>query len=300
MPSNSPLDRLTLSQRILVAVALLIVAGIIVGIRGCQEQPGPQPGPPREPQKPLANRNVKYGYPAEAKADPASKDAYLIERPQYVLSYNDSKRIPNWVCWNLNKADIGNTKRAVGFDPDPDLPKSFVRVKHSDYTGFGFDRGHLCPSKDRSDTEENNKITFYTTNIMPQSPACNRGGWERFESYCRDLTRDGSELYIAAGPHGQGGTGEHGKRETIGKAGEITVPAACWKVVMVVPNSEEMPTHATRTLAVWMPNDQTVPEDWKPYAVTVAEVEKRTGYKFFPVVPDDVGDPIKSRLDRGR
>jgi endonuclease G len=44
-----------------------------------------------------------------------------------------------------------------------------------------------------------------------------------------------------------------------------------------------------------MPNDQTVSEDWKPYAVSVAEVERRTGYKFFPLVPDDVAGPIKSR-----
>jgi endonuclease G len=60
-----------------------------------------------------------------------------------------------------------------------------------------------------------------------------------------------------------------------------------------------MPTQTTRTLAVWMPTDKTVPEDWKPYAVSVAEVEKRTGYKFFPVVPDDIANTIKTHVDRG-
>ena len=46
----------------------------------------------------------------EAKADPASKEAYLIERPQYVMSYNDKKKTVNWVCWQLVKKDVGNPK----------------------------------------------------------------------------------------------------------------------------------------------------------------------------------------------
>jgi endonuclease G len=296
MPSNSPLDRLSPTQRIAVAALILVVAGIVALVSRRKEQPAP---PPDEPGQLLTNRNVRFGMPAGAKADPAQRDAYLIERAQYVLSYNDSKKTSNWVCWNLNKDDIGKTERAPGFEPDPDLPKDFLHVKQSDYTGSGFDRGHMCPSKDRSDSPDNNRITFYTTNIVPQAPNCNRKGWERFEAHCRDLIHNGGELYIAAGPHGQGGTGEHGERKTVGKAAEVTVPAAVWKVVLVLPDRDAVPTQTTRTLAVWMPNDQTVTGDWKQYAVSVAEVEKRTGYKFFPLVPDDVATPIKGRVDRG-
>jgi endonuclease G len=298
MSTGGPLDKLSNPQRIAVAVLILIVAGIVALVSRTKEQPAPTPQP-GEPSKTLANRNVRFGMPAEAKTDPASKDAYLIEREQYVLSYNDSKKTPNWVCWNLHTADIGKTERQTSFEPDPDLPKSFLHIKHGDYTGCGFDRGHMCPAKDRSDSVENNRATFYTTNIVPQSPACNRGGWERFEDYCRRQTHDGAELYIAAGPFGQGGTGEHGEHKTIGKATEVVVPAAVWKVAMVLPGKDEMPTQTTRTLAVWMPNDQTVPKDWKPYAVSVAEVEKRTGYKFFPLVPDDIAGAIKTRVDHG-
>jgi endonuclease G len=298
MASNSPLDKLTPTQRIAIVVVILVVAGIVALVSSRKEQPTPPP-PQGEPGQTLANRNVRFGMPADAKTDPANKEAFLIERPQYVLSYNDSKKTPNWVCWNLRKDDIGHTERATSFEPDPDLPAGFHRVKHSDYNGSGFDRGHMCPSKDRSDTPENNRVTFYTTNIVPQAPKCNRGGWERFEDYCRRQTGNGSELYIAAGPHGQGGTGEHGERKTIGKAEEITVPAAVWKVVLVLPDKDATPTQTTRTIAVWMPNDQTVTTDWKQYIVSVADVEKRTGYKFFPLVPDDVATPIKNRTDSG-
>jgi endonuclease G len=294
MASNSPLDGLTTTQRVVVAVVILVVGAIVALVSRRQEQPAP--GPAGEPGAPtLANRNVRFGMPAPATADPANKDAYLLERPQYVISYNDAKKTPNWVCWNLNRGDVGNTKRAASFEPDPDLPGSFLHVKASDYTGSGFDRGHMCAAKDRSDSEENERATFYTTNIVPQSPKCNRGGWERFEAHCRDLTRDGSELYIASGPYGQGGAGEHGERKTIGKGAEVVVPAAVWKVVLVLPDRESMPTQATRAIGLWMPNDQTVTNDWKQYAVSVAEVEKRTGYTFFPVVAADLAAAIKGR-----
>lgn len=284
------LARLTPMQRIWIALAILAVAGLITLFRGRQEQP-----PGELPT--LANRNVRFGMPA--KADTVNKDAYLIDRPQYVLSYNNSKGTANWACWNVNKGDIGDTPRAVGFRPDPELPPSFFHVRDSDYTGSGFDRGHVCPSKDRSDSEENNKATFYTTNIVPQSAECNRGGWERFESHCRHLTRDGSELYVVAGPFGEGGRGQHGGAKTIGKSQPITVPSAVWKVVMVLPNKDALPNETTRTLAVWMPNDTSVPEDWKPYAVSIADVENRTGYKFFPVVPEEIASKIKTHVDRG-
>jgi endonuclease G len=34
-----------------------------------------------------ANRNVRFGLPGPAKAEPSSREAYLIARPQYVLSF---------------------------------------------------------------------------------------------------------------------------------------------------------------------------------------------------------------------
>jgi endonuclease G len=70
-----------------------------------------------------------------------------------------------------------------------------------------------------------------------------------------------------------------------------------WKVVLILPNREATPNANTRTIAVWMPNDQTVTSDWKAYRVSVATVEQRTGYKFFPLVPDDIANPIKTRVD---
>jgi endonuclease G, mitochondrial len=250
-----------------------------------------------DPPKAPANRNIRYGMPGEAKADPDSNTAFLIDRPQYVLSYNDKTKTANWACWQLVKGDIGRTARGE-FHPDKALPKDFTRVGFGTYTGSGFDRGHLVPAKDRSTSDEDNDAVFLMTNIVPQSPHCNQKGWERFERYCRELAEGGKELYIAAGPHGIGGTTTDGtKKLTIGKnAPFVTVPAHVWKVVLVLDRGTN-PTKNTRTIAVWVPNDDTVTEDWASYRVSVAEVEKKTKLKFFPLVPDDVAAAIKEKPD---
>ena len=296
MASKSFLDNLTTNQRLALAAGVLVVAGIVALVRWRQEQPAPTPQ--GTPGQTLANRNVRFGMPADAKPDPASRDAYLIDRPQYVLSYNDSTKNPNWVCWNLTASDIGPAERDTSFEPDPELPPGFARVKPSDYTATGFDRGHMCASKDRSDTPENNNILFYMTNIVPQAPNNNQKAWRLLEEECRTLAKKGNELYIACGPHGRGGTGKDNiKHDFIGKGTKVEVPATVWKVILVLPSKDAVPDAQTRAVAVWMPNDQTVGTDWKRYVVPVAEVERNTGYKFFPVVPDDVAGAIKGRAD---
>ena len=266
--------------------ALLLGLALSVGAVGAAD-------PPKTP----ANRNVRYGMPGPARDDPASKEAFLIDRPQYVLSYNDKTKTANWACWQLVKGDIGRTARGE-FQPDKALPKEFAHVGFTTYTGSGFDRGHLVAAKDRSSSDEHNDAVFLMTNIVPQSPNCNQKGWERFERYCRELAEHGKELYIAAGPHGIGGATTDGtKKLTIGRnAPFVTVPAHMWKVVLVLDRGTN-PTKNTRTIAVWMPNDGTVTEDWASYRVSVADVEKKTKLKFFPLVPDDVAEAIKAKPD---
>jgi endonuclease G len=241
--------------------------------------------------------NIRFGMPSSATADPGQREDYLIERPQYALSYNAKKMTANWVCWRLRQADVGKAERGA-FEPDHLLPKGFARVTSHVYDGSGFDRGHLCPAKDRSASQADSDATFVLTNVFPQSPASNQRGWERLESYCRELAQHGHVLHIACGPHGVGGSGKHGDMEEIGKGRmEVTVPAKVWKVILVLPDEGAVPTHRTRVIAVIMPNDQTVGYDWAKYRVAVGDVEKLTGCRFFPVLPKDVASALKSRVD---
>jgi len=243
------------------------------------------------------NNNVRFGMPSGAKKDPGQREDYLIERPQYVLSYNDKTKTPNWVCWRLLKRDTKKADRG-GFEPDPLLPKEFMPVTTDLYTKTGFDRGHMCPSHDRSDSEENNDPTFFMTNIVPQVPNNNRVTWERLESYCRELAKKGNELHIACGPHGVGGVGENGFASKIGKDKiKITVPAHTWKVIMVLSEEGAKPSKRTRTIAVVVPNTQTVHYDWTKYRVSVRDVEELTGFNFFPDVANEIADVIEAVVD---
>ncbi len=56
-----------------------------------------------------ANIHLKYGNPSNAN----SKDTnnYLLEKPQYALSYNCKTGIPNWVSWQLDRSWLGSVDR---------------------------------------------------------------------------------------------------------------------------------------------------------------------------------------------
>jgi endonuclease G, mitochondrial len=311
-PAPKPLVSLLV---VLVGAFLILGGGLLLGLLPVQPGAGvPQGGPaegrpdtgPGEtrrggeeqapPGQALANPNARFGLPAPAQADPASREAYLLDRPQYVLSYNAETRTPNWVCWRLRAADIGSVPRQP-FEPDPDLPRGFARVTPHDYDGAGFDRGHLCPAKDRSATEEDSKAVFSMTNIVPQAPNCNQRGWERLEDYCRRLTTEGHVLFLASGPHGVGGEGKEGPATAIGKAHPITVPKDLCKVVLVLPSANAEPRGNTRVIAVLMPNDQSVGYDWAKYRTTARQVEKRTGFTFFRNVPREVAEALRDHRD---
>jgi endonuclease G len=245
------------------------------------------------------NRNVRFGTPKWMGEKRTFREETIIERDEFVMGYNDTDKIANWVSWQLVKEDIGEAPRS-SFQPDPLLPTGFTRVTGKTYEGSGFDRGHLCNSKDRTSSPEANSATFVMSNMVPQAPNCNQKGWEEFESYCRRLTKDGSELYIVAGPHGKGGEGSKGERDFIGKGDvQVKVPAYVWKSVMVLHQGESAPNRNTRTIGIWMPNDQSVNTDWKKHIVSVTEIEKRSGYQLYPLVDEGVARSISSRRDQG-
>jgi endonuclease G len=227
-----------------------------------------------------------------------------MRKPFFALSYNDARGTPNWVSWCLRESDLGSAPRAA-FYPDDELPRGFKRVAPSDYTGSGFDRGHMCPHSDRASREEASRATFVMTNIIPQSPACNQHAWADLEDYCRDLVRKKHQtLYIVAGPQGQGGEGKERPKDVIGDTEEVAVPAKCWKVVLALDDGKgdaadvSRVTHDSRVFAVVMPNDMTVGHGWAKYRTSAKEVEELTGYNFFDRVPAAVIGPLKERVDR--
>jgi endonuclease G len=257
------------------------------------------PGPPVPPGDEVDNSysHLRWGNPSGATADVSNRDNFLMKKPYYALSYNNTKGTPNWVSWRLAKEDLGGASRAgLPFLPDEELPAGFKKVVTREYSGSGFDRGHMCPAGDRSSDMDALKGTFVMTNLVPQSAANNRKGWEKFESYCRSLVKqDEKELYIVSGPAGEGGTGEKGFTSGIpdDRNPRIVVPARTWKVVMVLNKGGGVDAN-THLIAFVTPNDETVTEQWLKYQTSVKIVEQLTGYKFFAAA----GNAIESLKDR--
>ena len=241
------------------------------------------------------------GNPSGAIVDENVPLNYLLDKPQYAVSYNRDRGTPNWVSWHLDPSWLGSAPRQNDFRNDPSLPAGWYQVQSTDYSGSGFDRGHHCPSADRTDTIADNSATFFMTNMMPQAPDNNQGPWEVLESYCRTLVSQGDELYIIAGGTGIGGTGSNGGTTTTIANGHVTVPAQTWKVIIVLPQGADdvsRVTTATRTIAVIMPNTQGIrTNDWHQYIVSVDQVEALTGYDFFSNVPVDIQAVIEARVD---
>jgi endonuclease G, mitochondrial len=276
-------------------IAYLLILTIAIGVVACRNPDIPLGGNPQ------ANLNLLMGNPSQATSSPGNAENYLVARPQYALSYSKAKGIPNWVAWELNATWLGDAHRVGKFAPDEDLPGGWERIKPSDYTGSGFDRGHMTNSEDRSRSPEDNIATFLMTNILPQSPDNNQGPWVELEKYCRQLARSGKELFIVSGGHGQGGIGKNGLKATVGQ-GKVLVPAVTWKVILVLDKANSGVAGVgknTRTIAVIIPNKQGIKSDpWQQYLTSVKDVEKLTGYKFFTNVPADIREVIDAKIDR--
>lgn len=281
------------------------------------------------PQKTLCrpyaaeNSALYFGNPSHAEHDESCRTNYLIEKKQYASSYNDNTHEANWTAWHLCKADMGDAGRGNKFRADESLPHGWYRVVQNDYQFvlYGFDRGHLCPSADRTASVEDNNETFRMTNMVPQAPDNNRIVWKALEEYERLLAGQGNELYIIAGPAGRGGTGSRGffesikipQRDDTGKPVPgtdgmpvysnmgIEVPAYTWKIIMVLPDGEDdidRVTEDTRLLAVCIPNTQGCGKNgsWQQYETNVDSIEKMTGYDFFECLPDN----IETYLEAGK
>ncbi|AUX21260.1 DNA/RNA non-specific endonuclease [Sorangium cellulosum] len=329
MGSRKKRKRKSWGSRALVALVVtgLSAAGVKCGLeRGLKElgldgeggpsRPSPSPGRPSSsappkgsapPRPPAAGAHLELGVPARAdlragQGQAAASDDHLMIKPQYALSYNRSRNVANWVSWRLDAASFGATPRYRGkFLADGALPDGWYRVQHDDYTGSGFDRGHMVRSEERTRTAEDNKATFLLTNILPQRHDLNAGPWLRLEEECQELAQKKRRvLFLVAG-----GLFDERERETrralpatIGNG--VAVPAAYFKIAVVLEPGQGAADigPSTRVIAAVMPNETGIlDEGWEQYRTTVDDIERRAGYDFLTAVPEATQRVIEARVD---
>lgn len=252
---------------------------------------GRKTSPPVENVEQAQRIYLALGNPSNATPNGSNADNYLMVNTAYALSYNNSRGTANWVAWRIAESDFGTADRQNNFRPDVNLPKNFTRVTPTDYAGSGFDRGHLCPSADRSNSPEANSQTFLMTNMIPQTGDLNRNVWERFETYSRDLVKKGKvDLYVVAGVYGVKGKLKN----------KVSVPTNCWKIIVALPQGADFSAinENTHVIAVDMPNVAGIGNiDWRKFRTTVRAVEQKTGYNFLSNLPQNLQDALENRAD---
>ena len=236
------------------------------------------------------SKQIPLGIPKDNSPD----DDLIIVRPQYIISYNPVINSVNWAGWNLNSSWFGKSGRYNGnFIADTSLSDSILRITHGDYTNSGYDRGHLVRSHERSANIDDNKSTFFMTNVIPQTPDLNRGVWLNFERFCEELAlKQKKELYIYSG-------GVYKNNKTIGKS--VSVPDSCYKIVIVLERGEGLECVGYNTIiyCVMMPNIQGIRNhQWSKYSVSVSHIENSTGYNFLKEVPDEIQGIIEQIIHK--
>ncbi|GAB2700992.1 hypothetical protein GCM10027037_27520 [Mucilaginibacter koreensis] len=248
------------------------------------------------------NNNLLFGNPSGA--NNALLDNYLLNQGYYTESYSSSRGTPNWVSWHLDATNTTNaTGRLDNFAGFNGLPSSMYVVQSNSYSGTGFDRGHNCPSADRTSSANANAATFLMTNMIPQAPQNNQQTWNNLEGYLRNQVGAGNEVYIIMGSYGTGGVGSKSTATvTTIDNGHVTVPSNVWKVAVIIPNGNGdllRVTNNTRVIAVNTPNVNSINTDWTKYIVSVRDIEKATGYNLLSSLPQSVQDAIEVKVDAG-
>ena len=207
----------------------------------------------------------------------------ILKREGYTVSYNRETRLPNWVAWRLTADHTTGScqRKGIKFSEDTDVPEP--RATDADYRSSGYDRGHLCPAGDNKWSREAMEQSFLLTNACPQAPQLNRGDWNEMEMACRKWAQRYGEIYIVCGPilYRQ-------KHKTIGK-NKVVVPEAFFKVVLCMEGTPKAIGFIYKNADGNRPKGD--------YANSVDEVERVTGFDFFPALPDDVERKVEAECN---
>lgn len=210
------------------------------------------------------------------------REEIILHRTAFTISYNNDYKTPNWVAWELTRAETEGTEgRKNKFEPDPDLPEP--RAEHSDYTHSGYDRGHMAPAADMKWNKKAMEESFYMSNICPQNRKLNRDDWGDLEEKCRNWAEKYGKAYIVCGP-----IYDSKSPKRIGKH-KIAVPERFFKAILIYEGK-------TPIAMGFLFENKAHHQNLKNYLVSVDKIEEETGLDFFSKLPDTIESRIESTI----
>ena len=228
----------------------------------------------------------------------------------YSVEWDNTKVANRWTCYQLHEGNtLSTTDRNDDFKADDDVAVSPIL---EDYRNSGFSRGHLCPSADRQCTKEQNKQTFFLTNMQPQWQEHNGGLWKNLEDLVRNFATDDSKtdahcdtLYVVKAAtitdkvtiNDTEVDGIYADRCVGGEGheNELIVPKFFYMALLHYNKA----TDTYHAIAFWTlhKDESDTNKSYGDYAITIDELEKRTGIDFFCNLPDVVEKEVEAEID---
>lgn len=184
----------------------------------------------------------------------------------FAVMYSGVSRTPLWSAEYLDRNRLQQAKqidREDSFHEESRLPQS-MRAKLSDYSGSGYDRGHLAPNADMANRSQQYD-SFSLANIAPQSPRNNRYIWRNIESATRYLTQQYGEVYTVTGV-------AFTDKKTKQLAGRVLVPSHFFKAVYIPATNQAGVYYA--------PND----ESERIEVISIDDLTAKIGIDVLPVL----------------
>ena len=213
----------------------------------------------------------------------------------YSFYWDYDNLVASWVAYPLCAWNIGSGSRTDEWGLDPLLPESKQPVLYNGYSGYPsgerWDRGHQIPSADRYYRDANVQ-TFYGINMTPQNHKFNSDTWGSLEGKVRDWARktgakDGTDtLYVLTGCY----VGSSKKTVKDNKGKSVTVPEGYFKALLRYKNNTEVGHSGFMGCAFYFENaDKYGSNITKNMSMSVADLEKKLGYKLFVNLEAKVG-----------
>lgn len=208
----------------------------------------------------------------------------IIEYNGYIVSYDETSRIPAWVAYELTADEANGTIGRSGKNFRPDDRVKVVQADNYDYRGSGWSRGHMAPAGDFKWDDGAMWDTFFYTNCCPQDEKLNNGSWNVLENKVRTWARQFGSVYVVTGPIiGQNENGMIGTHQ-------ITVPDAFFKAILV---HKEESYHGIAFMMFNNSMTQRIPERY----LSINDLEKITGLDFFPALDDSIEEEVEGTVE---